>query len=66
MDSRCSARPSESQVEALLRQPLMGWPEAAPVVLRSTHDEVLDDVARVLDEIERFLKERRRPAARET
>ena len=36
------------------------------LVLRYTNDEVLGDVARVLDELERFLEERRRPAARET
>ncbi len=36
------------------------------LVLRYTNDEVLGDVARVLDEIERFLEERRRPPARET
>ena len=36
------------------------------LVLRYTNDEVLGDVARVLDELERFLEERRRPAGRET
>ena len=35
------------------------------LVLRYTNDEVLDDVARVLDELRRFL-EGRRPTARET
>ena len=36
------------------------------LVLRYTNDEVLGDVARVLDELERFLDERRQPAGRET
>jgi very-short-patch-repair endonuclease len=36
------------------------------LVLRYTNDEVLGDVARVLDELERFLKDRRRSTARET
>ena len=36
------------------------------LVLRYTNDEVLDDVARVLDELERFLDERRQPTRRET
>ena len=35
------------------------------LVLRYTNDEVLGDVARVLDELERFLAERRRSATRE-
>ena len=36
------------------------------LVLRYTNDEVLGDVARVLDELERFLESRRRPTTRET
>ena len=36
------------------------------MVLRYTNDEVLGDAARILDELERFLKDRRRSAARET
>ncbi len=36
------------------------------LVLRYTNDEVLGDVARVLDELERFLENRRRSTARET
>ena len=36
------------------------------LVLRYTNDEVLGDVARVLDELERFLEDRRRSTARET
>ena len=36
------------------------------LVLRYTNDEVLGDVARVLDELERFLAERRRSTTRET
>ena len=36
------------------------------LVLRYTNDEVLGDVARVLDEIERFLEDRRRPPVLET
>ena len=36
------------------------------LVLRYTNDEVLSDVARVLDEIERFLQERRRSTTGET
>ena len=36
------------------------------LVLRYTNDEVLGDVARVLDELERFLEDRRRSTVRET
>ena len=36
------------------------------IVLRYTNDEVLGDAARILDELELFLKDRRRSAARET
>ncbi len=36
------------------------------LVLRYTNDEVLDDVARVLDELERFLEDRRRSTAGDT
>ena len=36
------------------------------LVLRYTNDEVLGDVARILDELERFLEDRRRSTARET
>ena len=36
------------------------------MVLRYTNDEVLGDVARILDELERFLEDRRRSSARET
>ena len=36
------------------------------MVLRYTNDEVLGDVARTLDELERFLEDRRRSTARET
>ena len=36
------------------------------LVLRYTNDEVLDDVARVLDDLERFLMDRRRSTAGET
>ena len=36
------------------------------IVLRYTNDEVLGDVARILDELERFLEDRRRSTARET
>ena len=36
------------------------------LVLRYTNDEVLGDVARVLDELERFLEERRQSTVRET
>ena len=36
------------------------------LVLRYTNDEVLGDVARVLDELERFLKDRRQSTVRET
>ncbi len=36
------------------------------LVLRYTNDEVLGDVARILDELERFLEDRRRSSARET
>ena len=35
------------------------------LVLRYTNDEVLGDVARILDELERFLEDRRRSSARE-
>ena len=36
------------------------------IVLRYTNDEVLGDVARILDELKRFLEDRRRSMARET
>ena len=36
------------------------------LVLRYTNDEVLGDVARVVDELERFLEDRRRSTVRET
>ena len=36
------------------------------LVLRYTNDEVLGDAARVVDELERFLEERRRPTTGET
>ena len=36
------------------------------LVLRYTNEEVIDDVARVLDELERFLEDRRRSTVRET
>ncbi len=35
------------------------------LVLRYTNDEVLGDVARVLDDLERFMRDRRRPTTRE-
>ena len=34
MDSRCAAAPSRSEIEALLREPLVSWPEASPVAVR--------------------------------
>ena len=41
MDPSCDAVPSSSQFEALLREPLVGWPEVSPVAVReiveSTH-----------------------------
>ena len=41
VEPRCAAVPSSSQIEALLREPLVGWPDASPVAVReiveSTH-----------------------------
>ena len=41
MDRRRDAVPSDSRIEALLREPLLSWPEASPVAVReiveSTH-----------------------------
>ena len=34
MDSRSAAVPNRSEIEALLREPLLSWPEASPVAVR--------------------------------
>ena len=59
--ARWTRPPGHGQVRRRSRARDRALQRAGFLVLRYTNDEVLDDVARVLDEIERFLEERRRP-----
>ncbi len=43
VDPRCDAAPTDTQIQALLREPLLGWPEASPVAVREMIESALGE-----------------------
>ena len=43
VDPRCDAALTDTQIQALLREPLLGWPEASPVAVREMIESTLGE-----------------------